>query len=398
MTDFDTPLVLFAIPGHMSWLLWLANNIHAKNWPRKLIKAISFVTDSAIAVGCLGAVFWIAARLFKVSPLDAPLPAALRYYALACAFNTVVGFGPWLVRRIRRRDPAALLSTDTVVHDLGPILTPPTTHDAKGRIFAALPRNEIFQVAMETKRLALPRLPAALVGLKLAHLTDIHLTGILDRRFYERAFDLVNETEPDLTLITGDLLEAEECWDWIPSTFGRLRARQGVYFIFGNHDLRVDWETTRRRLVDVGLIDVGLRRAHLPIRDVDVVVSGTAMPWFRPHAPMDDCPPRNSPTDYERQFRILLSHSPDQYAWAKHHDFDLMLAGHVHGGQIQIPPLGPILAPSAFGTRYASGTFHEGPTVLHVGRGLSSKLPLRYFCRPEATTLLLQRSQNSPAL
>lgn len=391
MNDLDIGLVLFAIPGHISWLLWLANNVHAKHWPRKLIKAISFVTDSAIAVGCLAAVAWVAARLLHLGPLDVPLPATLYYYAVACAMNTIVGFSPWLIRRIRRRDPAALVSTDVAVHDLAAGLTPPITHNAKGRFFAQVPFNEIFQVAFETKRLALARLPQELVGLKLAHLTDVHLTGILDRRFYERAFDLVNETEPDLTLITGDLLEAEECWDWIPSTFGRLRAKHGVYFIFGNHDLRVDWETTRRRLIDVGLTDVGLRRAHVPIRGVDVVVSGTAMPWFSPHAPMDDCPPRRSLTDYERQFRILLSHSPDQYAWAQRHDFDLMVAGHVHGGQIQIPPLGPILAPSAFGTRYANGTFHEGPTVLHVGRGLSSKLPLRFFCKPEATLLLLKQ-------
>lgn len=392
MNDLEVPLALFAIPGHMSWLLWLANNVHATPWPRKRIKAISFVTDSAIAVGCLAAVLWSAARLLHITPLDAPLPTALRYYAIACAVNSVVGFGPWLVRRVRRRDPAALVSTDVVVHDLSADLTPPTTHDPKGRFFAAVPFNEVLQVALETKRFALARLPESLVGLKLAHLSDVHLTGILDRRFYERAFDLVNATEPDLTLITGDLLEAEECWDWIPSTFGRLRAKHGVYFIFGNHDLRVDWEDTRRRLIDVGLTDVGLRRAHVPIRGVDVVVSGTAMPWFAPHAPMDDCPPRNSPTDYERRFRILLSHSPDQYAWARRHDFDLMLAGHVHGGQIQIPPLGPILAPSAFGTRYANGTFHEGPTVLHVSRGLSSKLPLRFFCKPEVALLVLGRS------
>lgn len=394
MSDFEIPLVLFAIPGHMSWLLWLANNIHAKHWPRKLIKSISFVLDSTIAVGCLAAVAWAMARLLGVSPWNVPLPEAARYYAIACAVNTVVGFGPWLVRRIRFRAPAALLSTHTVEHDLAADLTPPTAHDTKGKLFAALPLNEIFRVAFETKRLALPRLPSQLVGLKLAHLSDVHLTGILDRRFYERAFDLVNETEPDFTLITGDLLEAEECWEWIPSTFGRLRAKHGVFFIFGNHDLRVDWEVTRRRLVDAGLIDAGLRRAHVAVCGVDVVVSGTAMPWFAPHAPMDDCPPRTSAADYERQFRILMSHSPDQYAWAKRHDFDLMLAGHVHGGQIQIPPLGPILAPSAFGTRYACGTFHEGPTVLHVSRGLSSKLPLRYFCKPEATILMLERGAN----
>jgi len=395
MSDLDVLLVLAAVPGHMSWLLWLGNNIHAQHWPRKLIKSISFFVDTAIAVGCLAAVAWSAARLLHVSPLDVPLPSTLRNYALAAAFNTVVGFLPWLTRRIRHRDPAALRSDTTVVHDLREILTAPTTHDARGRFFAAIPGNEVLQLAVQTKRLALPRLPQKLVGLKVAHVTDVHLTGILDRRYYERAIDIVNDTEPDLTLLTGDLLESEACWDWIPTTFGKLRAKHGVYFIFGNHDIRVDHEETRRRLVAAGLIDVGIRRAHVPIDGVDVVLSGTAMPWLTPAASMDDCPPRTGDdrTRNGNQFRILLSHSPDQLPWAKRHDFDLMVAGHVHGGQIQIPPLGPILAPSSYGTRYACGTFHEPPVVMHVSRGLSSKLPLRFFCKPEAAVLVLERSE-----
>lgn len=387
MSDLDVPLVLFAVPGHMSWLLWLGNNVHATAWPRKLVKFISFFIDSTIAVGAVAAVLWAAARMLGVSPWNSPLPIALHYYAIACAINTIVGFLPWFLRRIRRRDPAVLVSDVTVLHDLRPVLTAPTTHDRRGKFFAAIPGNEILQLAVQTKTLALPRLPAPLAGLKIAHLTDIHLTGIIDRRYYERAFDIVNDAEPDIVLLTGDLLEAEECWDWIPTTFGKLRSKHGVHFVFGNHDIRVDHEETRRRLVDVGLADVGIRRAHVTINGVDIVLAGSAMPWLKPATPMDDCP-----ASHDGQFRILLSHSPDQFPWAKRHDFDLMVAGHVHGGQIQIPPLGPILAPSSFGTRYACGTFHEGPTVLHVGRGLSSKLPLRFFCKPEATLLVLERA------
>ena len=386
MSDLDVPLVLFAVPGHMSWLLWLGNNVHATAWPRKLIKLISFFIDSAIAAGAVAAVLWAAARTLEFSAWNAPLPPALRYYAIVCAINTIVGFLPWLLRRIRRRDPAVLVSDVTVLHDLRPVLPAPTTHDRRGKLFAAIPGNEILQLAVQTKTLALPRLPDALTSLRIAHLTDIHLTGILDRRYYERAFDIVNDAEPDVVLLTGDLLEAEECWDWIPSTFGKLRAKHGVYFIFGNHDIRVDHEETRRRLIQAGLVDVGLRRAHVAINGIDVVLAGSAMPWLKPATPMDDCP-----ACHDRQFRILLAHSPDQYPWAKRHRFDLMVAGHVHGGQIQIPPLGPILAPSRYGTRYASGTFHEGPTVLHVGRGLSSKLPLRFFCKPEVSLLILER-------
>ena len=53
-----------------------------------------------------------------------------------------------------------------------------------------------------------------------------------------------------------------------------------------------------------------------------------------------------------------------------------MLAGHTHGGQIRMPITGPILAPSLYGTKYASGTFYEVPTLLHVSRGVSGLTPV----------------------
>jgi predicted MPP superfamily phosphohydrolase len=89
--------------------------------------------------------------------------------------------------------------------------------------------------------------------------------------------------------------------------------------------------------------------------------------------------------------RILLSHSPDQLEWARRHDFDLVLAGHTHGGQIRFPLIGPIIAPSRFGGRYACGVFCEPPTLMHVSRGVSSMFPVRLRCPPELAKLTLVR-------
>jgi predicted MPP superfamily phosphohydrolase len=87
---------------------------------------------------------------------------------------------------------------------------------------------------------------------------------------------------------------------------------------------------------------------------------------------------------------VLLAHSPDQFKWARRRDFDLMLAGHTHGGQICLPVIGPIHCPSWHGVKYASGVFFEPPTVMHVSRGVSSELPIRLNCRPEVTKLVLR--------
>ena len=65
---------------------------------------------------------------------------------------------------------------------------------------------------------------------------------------------------------------------------------------------------------------------------------------------------------------------------------DLMLSGHVHGGQIRFPVIGSVLVPSVYGRHYDCGTFDEKPTLaLHVGRGLAGDYPVRYGCLPEVT-------------
>jgi predicted MPP superfamily phosphohydrolase len=77
-------------------------------------------------------------------------------------------------------------------------------------------------------------------------------------------------------------------------------------------------------------------------------------------------------------------------AWAKRQRIDLVLAGHVHGGQVRLPPFGSILVPSRCGRRYDHGAFEEAGTLLHVSRGLSGEHPVRYNCVPEVTLLTLR--------
>ena len=119
------------------------------------------------------------------------------------------------------------------------------------------------------------------------------------------------------------------------------------------------------------------------MNEVQLELLGNELPWF----PLGDA---TSPSSAD--FRILLSHSPDQIPWAKEQSIPLMLAGHTHGGQISPPFIGPIVSPSVFGTRYACGLFYEPPTVMHVSRGLSGVHPIRLNCLPELALLTLRRA------
>jgi uncharacterized protein len=111
-------------------------------------------------------------------------------------------------------------------------------------------------------------------------------------------------------------------------------------------------------------------------------VIGNESPWFRPAADLSKCP--------AGPFRLCLSHTPDNVGWARRNNIDLMLAGHVHGGQVRLPGIGSLFVPSRHSRRYDCGAFASGPTFMYVSRGLAGREPLRYNCRPEVTRIVLK--------
>jgi predicted MPP superfamily phosphohydrolase len=251
---------------------------------------------------------------------------------------------------------------------------------------AHLPGNQILDLDLSEWVLELPRLPAALDRLSLVHLADLHFSGRIGKSYFLEVVRLANQLRPDLACVTGDLIDNPDCADWLGEILGRLEARFGVYFVLGNHDLEFGAALIRRELTAAGLIDLGSRWIEVPVRDQRVVMAGNELPWFPPAADLSRAPP--PPPDGPP--RIVLAHSPDQIAWAQSASADLLLAGHTHGGQIRLPLLGPIFAPSRWGVHYASGLFYAAPTTMHVSRGISAEFPVRMGCPPELAHLVLR--------
>src|SRR5437762_1074861 len=170
------------------------------------------------------------------------------------------------------------------------------------------------------------------------------MTGKIGREYYDAIVDETNALKPDLIAVTGDIVEKEKCLPWIEPTLGRLTALYGKFFILGNHEKRLkDVAKLRATLVAAGLLDIGSRCDTLSIRGAQLLIAGIELPWFGaapevPHAAL--------PIPY---FKLLLSHTPDQLPWARSNGFDLMLAGHNHGGQIRLPYLGALITPSKYG-------------------------------------------------
>ena len=263
------------------------------------------------------------------------------------------------------------------------------TGDLLTTCLASIPGNQIMDLSIHFKQLCLPRLDPALDGLSITHLSDLHFTGQITKPFFAEVVRQSNQLNSDMVVVTGDIIDKRRCIEWIPEILGKLQSRLGVYFVLGNHDMRVrDEDLVRRVLTEAGLIDMGrgavklIEHANRPI-----VLGGNELPW---HGPASDL--TTAPLEHNgfRPLRIVLCHTPDKLNWARTQDADLMLAGHTHGGQVRFPWIGPILSPSICGVRHASGTFMHPPTLLHVSRGISGTRPLRINCAPELTKLILQ--------
>jgi uncharacterized protein len=225
-------------------------------------------------------------------------------------------------------------------------------------------------------------LPAELEGLRVAHLSDFHL-GVPSRgeRAVERAVEWVRERQPDLVCITGDLVSRARGEGRLNDLLRRLPEQ--TYVALGNHDyaLTRDPFSEPVQLAELShgelLLDRSVRRGDVELAGID------PRSWLgkrKSGLPAPDAP-----------LRILLCHFPDVLGRVEEGRWHLILAGHLHGGQIVLPyGRGRLLLahPSA---RYRQGLYRRGTTVMHVSPGLGTTfVPFRYFARPEATELVLR--------
>ncbi|MEM8944391.1 MAG: metallophosphoesterase [Planctomycetota bacterium] len=379
-------LLVLAVLGHGYFWTDLVNRMHAWSAPRKLIDALTMACFLAFLVLPL-------AILAQRSPLSLfstsegqPQPWFLQTYPFLCS---VWGFACLVRNFVYERvtdNPQVLTSWQREPVEFH--CEEPATLFREGlpRWLSLVPYNEILRLRVDRKRLAIPGLDHRLEGLKLAHISDLHMTGRIALPWFEFVSQQVNKLNADAIFITGDIVEKESCWPWLADSIGTLRAPLGVYFILGNHDYYIDTERTKQLLEELSLICLSERWMSAEWRGVPVQIGGNELPWSSRAADFAGAP---DASQQESLFRLAMLHSPDQLAWARGHNVNLALAGHTHGGQLRFPVLGPIISPSRYGTRFACGVFRQDQTVMHVTRGVTGKTPLRWNCPPEIALLEL---------
>ena len=386
---------LAILGGHFGFWLLLFNRFNATGLARYVIKRIEklIVLLSLVIPILVCTVAWKPLSDWFVAgdrwwPTGSPLFTAWGSFSLVAA--TILG-PLWLFSRRHLIPPTHLLDQRTQHHDVARACNQQLIIDKKFRACARLPFNQITQLEVTEKELCLPRHVSGIDGLKIGHISDIHLTGKISQDYYRFTFDRLLEGKPDLIVIAGDIIDYDRCLPWIQPLLGQLQAPLGCSYVLGNHDRRLsNIAPLVAQLQQLGFHDLGQSDQHIQLPSgASLWLTGNELPWFQRGLVNSETRDPAAPPRAD-ELRLGISHSPDQIGWARRRQLDLMLAGHTHGGQIRLPLIGPLVAPSHYGSQFASGLFYLKPTLMHVSRGLSGVHPFRWLCPPEISILTLR--------
>lgn len=232
--------------------------------------------------------------------------------------------------------------------------------------------------------------PSALAGLRIVALSDVHAGGPYATRARLREIvEAANRQQGDLVVLLGDYVHGRTVHPELPPEtiareLGALRARHGTLAVLGNHDWWLDGERVRAALAAAGIRVLENEAVRLDVDRHPLWVAGLADLWTREpnlRAALSRIP-RGEPI-------VLLTHNPDVFPSVTA-QVSLTLAGHTHGGQVDLPLVGPLIVPSRYGQRFAAGVVVEGQRTLFVTTGLSTSiLPVRFRVPPEIAVLTL---------
>jgi predicted MPP superfamily phosphohydrolase len=249
-----------------------------------------------------------------------------------------------------------------------------------------------FEAGWLRKRVVEVRLagvPSELDGLRIAHLSDLHL-GVPSRgrRAVLDAVDWIVERKPDLVCITGDLVSRRSGMRDLERV---LRALGPCYVVLGNHDFADSRDPFSQRIDGDALDEIG-DIILLTDESITVEIKGRRVQIVgvdpRTYARREARP--NTLIDESTELKILLCHFPG-IARRIPEVFHLVLAGHLHAGQIVVPYPGGRLRLAHLRARDVEGIYEYGPMTLHVSPGLGTTfVPFRLFARPEVTELVVR--------
>ena len=322
-------LVVTTINGLLHYYVW-ARLIRDTAIPEPWAKV---ATITLIVLGVMVMAGLIARRFFSNSLSDAMVWIGLTWLGLLFllfTFNLLGDVAHAAIRFANRAAPPDPARREFLARAIGGFVAVGASTMGVSGMASALGSVAVKRVSVTLKKLA-----RALDGYKIAQWSDVHVGPTIGRKFIEELVAKTNALNPDMVVITGDLVDgsvAELGADVEP--IRNLRAKDGVFFITGNHEYYSGAKEWIAFLETLGV--KVLRNERVAIRGAEGFDLGGVDDWHA-HQFYDDHGPKLSSViegrDKNRAL-VLLAHQPKQITEAAEHGVDLQLSGHTHGGQI----------------------------------------------------------------
>ena len=234
------------------------------------------------------------------------------------------------------------------------------------------------------------RIPQGFDGFRIAQVSDLHNAQFGENN--SKLIELLSQTDPDIIVITGDLIDSRQTDIEIALDFARQAIKIApVYFVSGNHEARVsEYEDLKMGLAEAGVIVLENQKVEITRDGEAITLMGIDDPSFQESYLFGDAESVAKQAIEMLQsesdgYTVLLSHRPELFELYVKTGMDLVFCGHAHGGQFRLPFLGGLVAPNqGFFPKYDAGQFTEENTTMIVSRGVgNSIIPIRFNNRLE---------------
>ena len=380
-------LVELLLLRQLNRVWWEKKWIRRASWSLPVVGVISLILLGLAEYNRIG---WLSAVASPITVLAVVLEVCLMIsLPFSGAVHLSERFLGWLARRRRAggaetpdrqrrlflKGAAAVVPLATISAGLGGV----------GRAYGpAEVRLKPFQLA---------GLPGELEGLRIFHLSDLHLGHYVTLEDLDDILACATQLSPDLVLATGDISDDLEQLPAVLEKLAALKPRLGCYATLGNHE-HFRGLSQVRAIFDRSPVPLLVNEhAMIKVGTTDLLLGGIDDPvTMRDIAP--DFFPRNIDTAYASAssdaFTLLMSHRPDVFPYAAERKIGLTLAGHTHGGQIGLA--GRSLLQGAFPRSYLWGEYTLGESLLYTTSGAGHWFPFRLGCPAEAPVIELHRA------
>ena len=240
------------------------------------------------------------------------------------------------------------------------------------------------------------KIPKDFDGFKIAQISDFHNTK--SKKLTNDLVEKIKKSKPNIIVLTGDLIDSNKTnIDIAISFIKKINNIAPIYYVTGNHEAKIsNYEELKNKLEKNKLIILDDKLEIIKKDKSMINIIGIDDPSFNFNTYRDDSTIIQDnliPIQFDKNdFTILLSHRPELIETYAENNFDLVLSGHAHGGQIRIPFIGGLIAPNqGLLPKYTSGIYEIKNTKIIVSRGIgNSILPFRVNNRPELVIVELK--------